>query len=53
MEKDFVAVYLPEPLIRQVDQVAKDELRSRANTVRWMLTEALQRREPAEPREAS
>ena len=50
-----VAVYLPRPLIEKVDAVARDELRSRTNTVRWLVTEALERREPVggEPAEAS
>ena len=43
-----VAVYLPRPLIEKVDAVARDELRSRTNTVRWLVTEALERREPAD-----
>ena len=51
-----VAVHLPPELVRQVDEVARDEMRSRSNTVKWLLSEALQRREPvevAEPAEAS
>ena len=42
---DVVAVHLPRPLIERVDAVATDELRSRANTVRWLVDEALRRRE--------
>lgn len=52
MERDFVPVYLPGPLIDQVDVIARDELRSRANTVRWLLSDALQRRQADEPVEA-
>ena len=48
---DVVAVHLPRPLIEKVDAVARDELRSRTNTVRWMLTEALRSREPVDPTE--
>jgi metal-responsive CopG/Arc/MetJ family transcriptional regulator len=51
-----VAVHLPKELVERVDAVARDELRSRTNTVRWLVTEALRRREPvdpAEPKEAS
>jgi metal-responsive CopG/Arc/MetJ family transcriptional regulator len=46
-----VAVHLPPELVRQVDAVARDELRSRANTVKWLLNDALSRREPVEPKE--
>ena len=41
-------MHLPPDLVRQVDVVARDEMRSRSNTVKWLLTEAVQRREPAE-----
>jgi metal-responsive CopG/Arc/MetJ family transcriptional regulator len=43
-----VAVHLPPELVRQVDAVARDELRSRANTVKWLLSQALEQREPVE-----
>jgi hypothetical protein len=42
---DAVAVHLPRPLVERVDVVAADELRSRANTVRWLVDEALRRHE--------
>jgi metal-responsive CopG/Arc/MetJ family transcriptional regulator len=51
-----VAVHLPPELVRQVDEVARDEMRSRSNTVKWLLSEALRSREPAdsvEPAEAT
>jgi metal-responsive CopG/Arc/MetJ family transcriptional regulator len=48
MEKEHIAVYLPTPLVARIDTVASDELRSRANTVRWLVEQALQRREPVE-----
>lgn len=41
-----VAVHLPRELVERVDVVAASELRSRTNAVRWLLDEALQRREP-------
>jgi hypothetical protein len=45
--EQVVAVHLPKPLIQRLDAVASEELRSRANTARWLLDEALRRREPA------
>jgi metal-responsive CopG/Arc/MetJ family transcriptional regulator len=42
---DNVAVHLPRQLVEQVDALAADELRSRANTVRWLVDEALRRHE--------
>ena len=44
--EQVVAVHLPKPLIERLDAVASEELRSRANTARWLLDEALRRREP-------
>ena len=49
-------MHLPKELVERVDVVAASELRSRTNAVRWLLDEALQRREPVDsayPREAS
>jgi hypothetical protein len=45
MDKEHIAVYLPTPLIAQVDTLAHSELRSRANTVRLLVTEGLRSRE--------
>jgi hypothetical protein len=42
------AVYLPAPLVAKIDAVASAELRSRANTTRWLLSQALEQREPVE-----
>jgi hypothetical protein len=42
---DAIAVHLPRPLVERVDAVASDELRSRANTIRWLVDEALRRHE--------
>ena len=48
------AVHLPPELVRRVDERADAEMRSRANLVRVLVTEGLERRrEPAETREAS
>ena len=44
--EQVVAVHLPKPLIERLDAVASEELRSRANTARWLWDEALRRREP-------
>jgi metal-responsive CopG/Arc/MetJ family transcriptional regulator len=41
---DVVAVHLPRDLAERVDVLAADELRTRANTVRWLVTEGLERR---------
>jgi len=46
--EQVVAVHLPKPLIERLDAVASEELRSRANTARWLLDEALRRRESVE-----
>jgi hypothetical protein len=48
VEQEQVAVHLPRSLIEQVDVVARDELRSRAGTVRWLISEQLRQREPAD-----
>jgi metal-responsive CopG/Arc/MetJ family transcriptional regulator len=51
-----VLVRLPRELAERVDAVARDELRSRTNTVQWLVEQGLRDREPvgpAEPREAS
>jgi hypothetical protein len=47
MDKEHIAVYVPAELAKRVDVVARDEMRSRTNTVTWLLSQALQRREPA------
>jgi CopG-like RHH_1 or ribbon-helix-helix domain, RHH_5 len=44
-----VAVHLPRQLVEQVDEAARDEMRSRSNLVRLLVTEGLRRREPADP----
>ena len=46
--EQVVAVHLPKPLIERLDAVASEELRSRANTARWLLDDALRRRESVE-----
>jgi metal-responsive CopG/Arc/MetJ family transcriptional regulator len=53
MEKEHIAIYLPTPLVARIDTVASSELRSRANTTRWLVEQALRQREAVEPREAS
>jgi metal-responsive CopG/Arc/MetJ family transcriptional regulator len=47
---DVRVVRLPAELVRQVDEAARDEMRSRSNLVRVLVAEGLQRRavEPAE-----
>jgi hypothetical protein len=42
-----VAVHLPRPLIEKVDAVTVDESRFRANLIRVLVTDGLQRREAA------
>jgi metal-responsive CopG/Arc/MetJ family transcriptional regulator len=39
-----VAVHLPKPLVEQVDEAARSEMRSRSNLVRVLVVEGLQRR---------
>jgi metal-responsive CopG/Arc/MetJ family transcriptional regulator len=34
-----IAVHLPRQLVEQVDQAARDEMRSRSNLVRLLVTE--------------
>jgi metal-responsive CopG/Arc/MetJ family transcriptional regulator len=46
-----VAVHLPRQLVAQVDEAARDEMRSRSNLVRLLVVEGLRRREPAEAEE--
>jgi metal-responsive CopG/Arc/MetJ family transcriptional regulator len=41
MEKATVAVELPKDLVERIDLVAHREMRSRANTVKVLITEAL------------
>jgi metal-responsive CopG/Arc/MetJ family transcriptional regulator len=53
MEKEHIAVYLPTPLVARVDGVASSEMRSRANTVRWLVKQALQRRESVDAERAA
>jgi metal-responsive CopG/Arc/MetJ family transcriptional regulator len=48
---DAQVVRLPAELVAQIDQAARDELRSRSNYVAWAVTKAL--REPVEPKAAS
>jgi hypothetical protein len=50
---DAVAVHLPRPLVERVDALAADELRSRANTVRVLVSEGLRRREAGAQDEGS
>jgi metal-responsive CopG/Arc/MetJ family transcriptional regulator len=45
---DAQVVRLPAELVAQIDQAARDELRSRSNYVAWAVTKAL--REPVEPK---
>jgi metal-responsive CopG/Arc/MetJ family transcriptional regulator len=40
-----VAVHLPRQLVEQVDEAARDEMRSRSNLVRVLVSEGLRRRE--------
>jgi metal-responsive CopG/Arc/MetJ family transcriptional regulator len=40
-----VAVHLPRQLVEQVDSAARDEMRSRSNLVRVLVSEGLARRE--------
>ena len=47
MEKEHIAIYLPAELVAKVDTVAHDEMRSRTNAARWLLSRALRDREPA------
>jgi metal-responsive CopG/Arc/MetJ family transcriptional regulator len=42
------AVYLPAPLVERIDAVASAEMRSRSNATRWLLSQALEQREPVE-----
>jgi metal-responsive CopG/Arc/MetJ family transcriptional regulator len=39
-----VAVHLPRQLVEQVDEAARDEMRSRSNLVRVLVVEGLARR---------
>jgi metal-responsive CopG/Arc/MetJ family transcriptional regulator len=52
-----VAVHLPRQLVEQVDEAARDEMRSRSNLVRLLVAEGLQRRSQdasnTQPAEAS
>jgi metal-responsive CopG/Arc/MetJ family transcriptional regulator len=49
---DAQVVRLPAELVRQVDEAARDEMRSRSNLVRVLVAEGLQRRAD-EPKAAS
>jgi metal-responsive CopG/Arc/MetJ family transcriptional regulator len=39
---------LPAPLVERIDAVASAEMRSRSNATRWLLSQALEQREPVE-----
>jgi hypothetical protein len=51
MERKDSAVYLDPQTVQRVDTVASAEMRSRTNTVKWLLNDALSRREPVEQAE--
>jgi metal-responsive CopG/Arc/MetJ family transcriptional regulator len=48
-----VAVHLPRQLVAQVDEAARDEMRSRSNLVRVLVSEGLRRREAGAQDEGS
>ena len=48
-----VAVHLPRQLVEQIDEAARDEMRSRSNLVRVLVSEGLRRRESAAQDEGS
>jgi hypothetical protein len=54
MDKQHIPIYVPAPLVERIDAVASAEMRSRSNTTRWLLSQALEQREPVvdEPAEA-
>jgi metal-responsive CopG/Arc/MetJ family transcriptional regulator len=48
MDKQHIPIYVPAPLVERIDAVASAEMRSRSNTTRWLLSQALEQREPVE-----